>query len=547
MASRFSIVRLLPLLLLLLGLLGWMGSRDSPDPLWVESGELLQQPCVLIADLPDSLQWLYCNIHQKNFKAGETQGAALAAQPSVSNIEWTAFKKLTLQAAKQPRTVISGVTGTGATKQAKRAANLIAGHADRVLQIDCAPGFDLEFHKKYIGFEDEKGQFQTGELLKFWNLCLEHPQQKFVAVIDNFDKINPETFFGPALWEGLSSKQVEAEIGGRKVVMPKNFHLISVTHLGPGSMVEFNAEHFKRLGSQYILDPNPKEMIAYLELQRRNKAVDAERMSLLSDPEQVRHFIFYFLKVNQLLRERYGIGFQMGQGTNLRAFYHPNDHNQLKETVLSHLNALSPSKPLSLADFKDIEYSLENGGLEPRSSFLARKVQILQDTGYFVEITMVAATALLTALIGYWVFRRREILIRRYGEKAKQVFISFEKQQISAEVAARRLEHIKEEVDNLVMRRRLGYTEGLYFMAFVEDKVKRVEFARNVSETFAELFNAFMEDEVLTESEYLKLRQFLQSIRHKIPAESYDQFSKKVEQAYAAHRPVDQKPGRYEL
>jgi hypothetical protein len=117
------------------------------------------------------------------------------------------------------------------------------------------------------------------------------------------------------------------------------------------------------------------------------------------------------------------------------------------------------------------------------------------------------------------------------------VFISFEKQQISAETAARRLEKIKEEVDNLVLRRRLGYTEGLYFMAFVEDKVKRIEFARNVSENFFELFNAFMEDEILSEGEYLKLRQFLQSIRHKIPTDSYEQFSKKVEQAYATHHP----------
>ena len=45
-----------------------------------------------------------------------------------------------------------------------------------------------------------------------------------------------------------------------------------------------------------------------------------------------------------------------------------------------------------------------------------------------------------------------------------------------------------------------------------------------------------MEDDVLTEGEYLKLRQFLQSIRHKIPAEVYDQFHQKVERTYAASR-----------
>ena len=113
------------------------------------------------------------------------------------------------------------------------------------------------------------------------------------------------------------------------------------------------------------------------------------------------------------------------------------------------------------------------------------------------------------------------------------MFAGLENQLVSAEMAARRLEEIKNEVDRLVMRRQLNYTEGLYFLAFVEDKVKRIEFARNVSQNFLELFNTFMEDDVLTESEYTKLRQFLQSIRHKIPPETHDQFRKKVEEAYA--------------
>jgi hypothetical protein len=161
---------------------------------------------------------------------------------------------------------------------------------------------------------------------------------------------------------------------------------------------------------------------------------------------------------------------------------------------------------------------------------------LLKDTGYLVEITMVAATALLTAFVGYLVYRRRESLIRRYFEKVRQVFQKFEDQQISPEIAARRLVNIKEEVDDLVLKRKLGYTEGMYFMAFVEDKVKRVEFARNVSENFSELFGAFMEDGVLNESEYLKLRQFLQSIRHRIPAETYEQLNEKVEKACLPNR-----------
>jgi hypothetical protein len=82
----------------------------------------------------------------------------------------------------------------------------------------------------------------------------------------------------------------------------------------------------------------------------------------------------------------------------------------------------------------------------------------------------------------------------------------------------------------------LGYTEGLYFLAFVEDMVKRIEYARSVSENFMELFSAFMEDDILTENEYLKLKQFLHTIRHKIPPDLYEQFSRKVESTYTMGR-----------
>ena len=514
----------------------WLGCRNQPDPLWIESGRLLRAPSELIAEVPDSIQSLYCQIHRTAYRQGDTTGIHLVSQPSLSNIEWTEFRKLAtaISQADKRRIVISGVTGTGSTKQAKRASSLVAGTYDRVLQIDCAPQFDLDYHKKYIGVEDEKGQFQPGELLQFWLRCEQNPNQTFVAVIDNFDKINPETFWGPALWEALSSKNPEAEIGGHTYRFPKNFYLVSITHLGPGSQVEFNEEHFKRLGKQYILPPNPLELLAVMRLMQQKTDLNPNQARAVRDVAETRRYLFYFLKINQLLRDKYGDGYQMGQGTGLRELFSDADRPELKQTVLNHLNALHPEHPMTLDDFDAIDATIESDGLAPSTSLVARQIQFLHDTGYFVEITMVATTALLTALVGWWVFRRREQLIRLYGEQAREVYDSFEKQIMSAEAAARRLEEIKNEVDRLVLKRKLGYTEGLYFLAFIEDKVKRIEFARNVSENFLELFNAFMEDNVLTEGEYLKLRQFLQSIRHKIPVESYEAFNRKVEETYAA-------------
>ncbi len=536
MTAHSPLFRILPLVVPVLVLLLWLGSRNRPDPLWAESGNLLRQPAMLIAEVPDSLQALYCQIHKLPFKSGDSTAFRLAMQPSPTNIEWESFQKLVFAAVNSPihRIVISGVTGVGSTKQGKRVANLLAGNYDRVLQIDCAPWFDVEYHKKYIGREDETGVFHPGELLLFWERCREHPDQKFVAVVDNFDKINPETFFGSAIWEALSAKKTVAEVGGKMVELPENFYLISITHFGPGAVVEFNGEHFKRLGDRIPLEISPRDLVAWLRLQARGAETDSTKLAALRDTAQLHRFLFYFLKTNQLLSKRYTEGHQMGQGSNIRPFYQDIDRKKFKMAVMSHLNALRPDKQLKEEDFNSIEYTIRNKGMEAGSSFFARLVQMLQETGYFVEITMVGTTALLTAVVGYLVFRRREQLIRRYGDRARQVFSNFDNQQISAEAASRRLEEIKREVDGLVVRRKLGYTEGLYFLAFIEDMVKRIEFARSISENFLELFNAFMEDDVLTEGEYLKLKQFLHSMRHKIPAEVYEQYSRKVENTYAA-------------
>ncbi len=521
----------------MLALICWFGLRDKPDPIWAESTLLLRRPVQLLQDVPDSLQMLYCSLHGLKYQKKDSTALKLISKPTLSNIEWQFFKKLTwsLASAKKHRAVVAGVTGVGSTKQAIRAANLIAGSTDRVLQVDGAPQFDLEYHKKYVGYENEKGVFIEGDLLRFWDQCRANPGLKYVAIFDNIDKMNPETFLGPIIWEALSTKKPVATFKGKDHPIPNNFYMISVTHLGPGSITEFNEEHFKRLGEQYVLEPNPQELKIWFKAQLKEEK-DELALAALKDSNQLRNFMFFFLKMNQLLKNRYGDGFQLGQGSNARTYCADASREKLQEIYMKHINSLVPNQPLKKSDFKSIDYTIKHGGLAYRSSFIAQRVQWLKQTGYFIEITMVAATAILTALFSWWVFRRKEQLIRHYGERTRLIFDQYEHQQINSENAARQLEMIKKEVDALVLNRKLGYTEGLYFLAFIEDKVKRVEFAKNVSENFLELFNAFMDDDVLTENEYLKLKQFLQSMKHKIPDEIYEQFNRKVEHTYAANR-----------
>lgn len=497
----------------------------------------------MLDEAVDSIQLLYKEFHPTESASAQADSAAfrLIAQPYLPTIEWSKFNEFCRTVQRKRFIVLSGVTSTGATNLAVCAARLLAGRPERLLQISCAPQFDLEYHKKYIGHE-EGGRFIPGDLLLFWDKCRAQPDQKFVVVLDNFDKINPETFFGPELWEMLSSRREPAQIGDLQIQIPDNFYLISATHYGPGSQIELSEEHFKRIGRPFVLQPNSHELLEYLRRQATAFSFKAttdtaalRQLALLRDTVQQHQFLYYFLKTNALICKQYSPGHQLGQGSNLRRCYLTGGIPALKQIFQDHINALRPEHPLTNADFGPLDYTVSTAGLEQNSNFIARQVQLLRDTGYLQEVTMVGATALLTALFGWWVFRRRDRLIRNYGDRVQHVFYDFDNQLSSAEEASQRLEQIKREVDDLVLRRRLNYTEALYFMAFIEDKVKRIDFARSVSENFRDLFNAFMDDNVLTENEYLKLCQFLESIRHKIPVQAYEQFNQKVQEAYRAY------------
>lgn len=523
---------------LLVGLI-WLGSRNRPDPMWQEAGALLSERYPLLYEQPDSVKRLYAEMHAGASGANPDEAWLLLDQAGQSLIDWRVFQGLCRATVRQRFIVISGVTGTGLTKQSKRVALLLTGSSDRVLSVACAPQFDLDLHRRYIGrANDASDVFEAGELLQFWERCYKLPHQRFAALIDNIDKINPETFFGPELWEALSSSRDIAVIGGKPRPVPPNFYLISTTHIGPGSLVELNEEHFKRIGRQYVLDPNPRELLEYLrresaKLAAKSEVSEAEQAlrGVYADSLNWHRFLFYWIAANRFVAAHYGPGYQLGQGAQLRACI--GDLEEFKNIWRRHLIAMKMSPNALNEAFERMDFTaFKDLGQQAHSSFFARWLDYLENTGYMVEITMVACTALLTALIGWWMFRRRERLIRRYGEMAQQLFNDFEDQKISAEEASARLDGIRKEVGDLVMQRKLNYTEGLYFMAFVEDKTRRIDMARQVSEHFLELFNAFMDDNVLTENEYQKLIGFLQAIRLKIPEDIYRQFREKVEIAF---------------
>jgi len=529
-------IALYSLAALALAFLVFKGLQNQPDPEWAYFNSTMQDAPLELRYAQDSMVVLHENLHRK--KTSKEHVTALLSTPFMPTMTYEKMRNYFQLFSKKQFSIISSITGTGATTISSRIARLIATKPDNLLEVACAPQFDLILHEKFVG-KEENGVFQKGKMLQMWDACFAHPEENFMMVVDNFSKINPETFFGPELWEKLDNPRYNLILGSDTIRIPNNFHFLAVIHTGASARIELNNEHFNRLGGLTLLHPEPRELLMYWsdkkkELEAENP--NNEAYTALSDTANLQRFVYLFSKTNSFIRENYGPSYQLGQWNNLRKLYKPGDEKKMQDIFLQHVNSLKPARPFTEKDFDDINYTLANNGLAPRTSFLARQVKYLQDTGYFVEITMVGGTALLTAFFGWWFYRRREKVLRLYGQRTNSIFKQFDDHEIGPKEAAIEINKIKEEVDGLVLNRKLNYTEALYFLAFIDDKLRNIEFTMQVSETFLELVNTFLDDDILTKSEYNKLSNFLSSIQYKMPQEKYKHFRNQLDELYLKYR-----------
>ena len=245
------------------------GLKDKKDPLWNQLDEDLNKGYPTLDVTVAQLDSLYQTCHPYSGPFPDSTGYKILAKPFLPTMEFDKFKFYVNALKDNKFLLISGVSGSGTSTLTNRLANFLASQPDNVMTIYCAPQFDLEFYKQYIG-QRVNGVFQAGDLLKFFRACQESPRERFVLLIDNLDKINPETFFGPRLWNKLDDPTFDLDYGDGAIEIPRNFHLLSVTHAGASSKIELNNEHFRRLGKRNYLAPDKTELIVYL----RNKLLE---------------------------------------------------------------------------------------------------------------------------------------------------------------------------------------------------------------------------------------------------------------------------------
>ena len=542
---------LIPLSIALL----FIGFKNKKDPYWSELDTLLKKDYKTLDNSSDSIQALFNAFHNVEKPTNDSLLKALIAKPFMPTMEFAKLKEYFRIFENKHSTMFSAVTGSGNTTLVDRIANLIAIKPENKMTVLCAPQFDLEFNKKYIGYI-EKDRLIKGDLLKFWDKCRAQPNEKFVCVIDKIDKINPETFFGPNLWENLDNPNGKTILGKDTITIPSNFYLICITQLGVGQRVELTNEHLRRLGGMVQIPIHPNELILFLrgkrleverDLNNKKSQLAAtpqseplkkeiaqleEQSKALHDTTHIKKIVYYFTKSNEMIVKKHSYGHQMGQWSDIRKNFLHKDFDNITKILVAHVNAYRPAQPITEADFSDIKYQIDNEGSIPNTSIIWTLGNRMTELGFASELGVAGTFALISGLFGWFYFRKRHRFIKDFTERVYTLMDDYEHRRKGYDQLIFEINATKREFDALVLDQKVNYNEASFFYGFLEDKTRYIEIAREINESFLKLMDAFLEDEVLTLSEYSKLNQFLESIRYRISTPQYLIYKEEIERIH---------------
>ena len=545
------VILILPLSIWLL----FVGFKNDRDPYWAELDGLISKDYQTLTNSKDSIQALYNAFHGVEMPISDSLLNQLIAKPFMPTMEFSKLKEFFNIFNEKKSIMFSAVTGSGNTTLVDRIANIIATKPENKMVVLCAPQFDMEFNKKYIGYV-ENDHLVKGDMLKFWDKCRSKPKEKFVCVIDKIDKINPETFFGPQLWEHLDDPKAKTIYGKDTVMIPPNFYLICITQWGVGQRVELTSEHLRRLGGMVQLPIHPNELILYLrerrvqieaDLVKKRIARDSEsqsealktevkkleeQLNALKDTENVKKMVYFFAKANEMIVFKYSYGHQIGQWSDIRKNFLPKDFDNIKKIFINNVNAYRPNNELKMADFDDILYEIKHDGAIPNTSPIWKWGSKLADLGFASELGVAGSLALFSAIFGWFYFRKRHLYVKEFTQRIYDLMDDYEHRRRSYDQLVNEINVVKREFDGLVLDQKVNYNEAAFFYGFLEDKTRYVEMAREINESFLKLMDAFLDDNILTDSEYSKLKQFLESIRYRISTPQYLVYKEEIERIY---------------
>jgi hypothetical protein len=216
----------------------------------------------------------------------------------------------------------------------------------------------------------------------------------------------------------------------------------------------------------------------------------------------------------------------------VRKLYKEDDFNEMKQIFANHVNALSKDRDMTLKDLAPIEYTIRTNGKVKGSNSIASGLRYLEEKGFLTEFLVGLSFMLITALFSWYLFRKKLRFVNIYTQRVYELINAFENGKQNYETVSRSFVEIKREVDDLVLKRDINYTEAVFFYNFIEDRTNRIEIARSVHESFNTLVETFLDDDRLEEREYQKLNQFIENIRHRISRSDYAQYKERIKELY---------------
>ncbi len=512
--------------LILLALI-YFGSRDREDPLWEQAKFLLDNDIVTLSESKDSINRIFKKLHPQIEENNE--GFNRLSTPFLPTMSIEKFNLAVDDLLSHKFRVFTSIPGVGSTTFINRLTSFITLSPKNILEIRCAPAYELKLHEKYLGNKD-------AQLIKFIQSAINTPSERFFLIIDNLDKINPESFWGPDFWKLLDDKDDVLVIDGVEIYFPDNFHMISIVHTGITAVHKLSDEHFSRIGESRLLNVTPQELVLYLDEQRQKAILNSDsRIDLFNDKERMQEYVYSFIKSNSIVSKEFGLDHQLGQWSSYRKQYDFDHASELLDGFVSHVNALRPGQKFTKSDLKAVDYAIEHRGLEQHSSWLAKKIIWLEERGYLTEFLVGLSFLLITGLISLYFLKRREKLLTSYIRRLGVLLVQYESGEADFDMMMLEIEKIKNEVDEHALSKKINYNEATFFYSFFDNKVRKIEISREIHAQFDELVEVFLEDGLLSESEYSKLRKFLNRIRKKLSEIDYQYFDKKVEELKSAH------------
>jgi hypothetical protein len=135
-------------------------------------------------------------------------------------------------------------------------------------------------------------------------------------------------------------------------------------------------------------------------------------------------------------------------------------------------------------------------------------------------------------LFGWFVIFRRRNFIKDLHIELLGIVDQFKTGSMTHDEALEGIIRKKQEIEDLILIRKIRYEEVTYLLMFINDQLKAIDDINNtrkVSGDFYKIFDEYASDGVIDEGEYIKLTRFLDNIRGALNPEVYYTIKSKIE------------------